>query len=96
MVKTNFLWLLELELTAACLKTEILTEKWHHMILKAVGHSTSVSAGIQFEAVRDPVLIERLVQLDGIDSQAILVSNIDSDRAILAQVPDVLVQKSER
>jgi hypothetical protein len=57
-----------LELTASCLKTEILTEKRHYVILEATGHSTRVRAGILLEAVRDPVLIERFVQLGGIHS----------------------------
>jgi hypothetical protein len=46
MMKAKSICSPELELTATCLKTEILTKKWHHMILKSVGHPARVSAGI--------------------------------------------------
>lgn len=56
-----------LKLLAACLKAKILAEKWHHVILEAISHFTSVSAWINFELVRDPILIENIVQFTRIN-----------------------------
>jgi len=46
-------------LPATYLKTEILVEKRHHMVLEAIR--------INFEAVRDSILVENVVQFAGID-----------------------------
>jgi hypothetical protein len=46
-------------LPATCLKIEILVEKRHHMVLEAIR--------INFEAVRDSILVENVVQFAGID-----------------------------
>jgi hypothetical protein len=61
---------------AAGLKAKILTKERHHMILKAVGHSARVRTGINFEVVRNSVLIQNFVKLRGIDSQTVLVTYI--------------------
>ena len=65
------------------------------MILKAVGHSACVGAGINFEAVRDSIFIKSFVELCGIDSQAVLVTYIDGDRTIPPETYDVLINESE-
>ena len=80
---------------AAHLKAEVLAEKRKHMILKAVGHFACVRAGINFETVRDSILIKDFVKLCGIDSQAVLVTYIDGDRTIPPETADVLINESE-
>jgi hypothetical protein len=62
---------------AAGLKAKILTEERHHVILKAVGHFACVRAGINFEGVCDPIVVESVVKLCGIDSQAVLIAYIE-------------------
>ena len=52
--------------------------------------------GVNFKVVRKAVLIEDMVELAGIDTQAVLIADIHGDGAILLQVPDVLVDKSQR
>src|SRR5208337_80487 len=52
----------ELPLPAARLKTEILAEKLHHMILETIGYFTRVCARVQFEAVRDSILVKDAMQ----------------------------------
>ena len=54
-------------LLAVRLETEILAEKWQHMILESVGYLACVSPLIDFEAVLDSVVIERTVQLAGVN-----------------------------
>ncbi len=46
------------------------------MILEAIGDGAGVRARIDLEVVRDPILIENIVQFAGIDTQAVLVTNI--------------------
>lgn len=55
-------------LPATCLKTQILTEKREHVILKAIGDLARVRALVHFETVRDSVLIKNIVQLGSIDA----------------------------
>src|SRR5215472_3561657 len=81
---------------AASLKTKILAEEGHHVILKTISHLTRVSALIHFEAVRDSIPFKNVMQLAGIDSQTVLLTHIDRNCVILAQTSDVLIHKSER
>ena len=55
-------------LPATCLKTKILVEKRHHMVLEAIRNFTGMSARINFEAVRDSILVENVMQFAGIDA----------------------------
>lgn len=66
------------------------------MILDAVSHLAGMRALVDFKAVCDSVRIEDIMQFAGIDSQTILVADIDRNGAVLAQIPDVLIHKSER
>jgi len=81
-------------LFAMCLKTQILAEERHHVVLKTIGDFAGMRTGVQFETVRDAVFIEDIVQFLGVAPQAILVTNIDADFAIPAEVPDVLIDES--
>src|ERR1035441_2585947 len=74
-------------LLAARLKTEILAEERHNVILKAVSHGAGVRARIDFEAVRDSVLVENIMQLAGIAAQAVLISHVHGDGAICLRFP---------
>ena len=94
-VPVNHEWK-NLNLLATCLKAKILAEKRHHVILEAISDLARVSAGINLEAVRDSILIEHIVQLGGIDSQSVLVADVDRDGAISAQISDVLIDESQR
>jgi hypothetical protein len=80
---------------AARLKAEALAEKRQHMILKAVGYFACVRAGINFEAVRDSVLIKSFVKLCGIGSQTVLIAYVHGDCTIPAETSDVLINESE-
>ena len=55
-------------LFATCLKTQILAEERHYMVLKTIGDLARVRAGIDFKAVRNPVLVENIVQLFRVDA----------------------------
>ncbi len=66
------------------------------MVLEAIGHLARVSARVDLEAVRDPVRVEGLVELAGIDPQAVLIAHVHRDRAVLPEVADVLIDEGER
>ena len=83
-------------LLAARLKAKILAEERHHVILEAVGDGAGMRAGVDFKAVRDAVGVEYVVQLDGVEAQAILVADIHGDGAVLAQISDVLIDEGQR
>jgi len=53
-------------LAATRLRTEILAEKRHDVVLETVCYLAGMSARINFEAVDDFVLVENVVQLAGI------------------------------
>src|SRR5215469_286277 len=55
-----------------------------------------MSARIYFKGVADSVLVERIMQLARIHSQAVLISNIDGDRTILPKVSNVLIYRGKR
>jgi len=80
---------------AARLKAECLAKKREHMILKTVRHLACVSARIHFETIRDSILIKDFVELCGIGSQTVLVTDIDGDRTIPPETSDVLINESE-
>src|SRR3972149_1451171 len=69
-------------LAAVGLKTELLAEEPHPVILEAIRHLVGVIAWVDLEAVRDPVPVESIVELAGVDSCAVLVPHVDRDRAI--------------
>ena len=60
------------------------------MILKTIGYLAGVRARVEFEAVYDAILI---MQLARIDSQSVLVANIDRDPAVLAKISNVLINE---
>ena len=51
-------------LLAGCdLETQVATEEWHHVILKAISYLVGMIALIQLEAIGDAILIKHIVQL---------------------------------
>ena len=84
------------KLSAVCLKTKTPAEKGDHVILETVGHFARVSALIDFEAVRNSVLVQQVMQLAGVRSQPVLVSHIYRYASILSETSDVLVHESQR
>ena len=66
------------------------------MILDAVSHLAGMRALVDFKAVCDSVRIEDIMQFAGIDSQTILVADIDRNGAVLAQIPDVLIPYGQK
>lgn len=55
-------------LSAMRLKTEMLTEKWHYIILKAVSHLTGVGALVHLETIHDSIFFEHIVEFDRINT----------------------------
>ena len=49
------------------LEAEILAEKRHDVILETIGDRAGVGAGINLKSIGDPVLIQDVVELAGID-----------------------------
>ena len=84
----------ERALLAVSLKTEILTEKWQHVILEPICNGAGVSSLIDLEPVLDAVCVQNIMQLAGVDLQAILIADIKRNSAVLAQRLDVLINKS--
>jgi hypothetical protein len=80
---------------ASRLEAEVLAEKWHDMILKAIGDRTCMGSFVNLEAVLQTILIEYLVELGGINLETILVAHIHRDAFVLPQIADVLIGKSE-
>src|ERR1017187_4625781 len=83
-------------LLTARLEAQVLAEEWHHVVLEAIGDGAGVRAVIELKSVRDAVLVEHFVQLDGIHAQSILIAYINGDGMILAQISDVLIYERER
>jgi len=65
------------------------------MILETVSHLACMGPLIHLKAVDDAIRVQNIVQLAGIDSQTILVTHIDRNGAIPAQISDVLIHESE-
>lgn len=86
----------ERALLAVSLKTEILTEKWQHVILESIGDGADMRAGIDFEAVRDAVVVKDSVEFASVDAQAILIADVNRDSAVLFEIADVLIDKGKR
>ncbi len=74
-------------------KVKMLAEEWQHVILKSICNGTCVRAVIDFEAVRDAILIENLMEFCRIALEPILIANIDVDRTIVPQIVDVLIDE---
>jgi len=51
---------------------------------------------IDLEAVGDPVPVENVMEFDGVEPQAVLIADIDRNRAILPRVVDVLIDERQR
>jgi len=66
------------------------------MILESVGDSTGVRAGVDLKTVCDSVAIEDIVQLRGIEPQSVLIAHVYRDGGVLLEIPDVLIDKSQR
>ncbi len=65
------------------------------MILETVCHLTGMRSRIDLKAVCDSVLIKNVMQLGGIDAQAVLVAYIDRDAVVSVQLINVLVDERE-
>src|SRR3954470_14602429 len=63
-------------------------EERHDVLLKPNRHVARVGSRVDLERVRDPVLIEHVVQLSGVDAQPVLIADVDRDGAILTQAWD--------
>jgi len=83
-------------LLAAGIKTEILAEERHHVVLESVGYRTGVSSVIDLKAMRDSIPVQNLVELCRIVFQAILVAHVDGYSPVLPETTDVLIHKRER
>ena len=83
-------------LLAAGIKTEILAEERHHVVLESVGYRTGVSSVIDLKAMRDSISVQNLVELCRIVFQAILVAHVDGYSPVLPETTDVLIDKRER
>ena len=85
-------------LFAACSygRVKILAKKRDHVILETVCHLARVRALVDLKAIRDAIFVENIVQLSGIGAQTILVTHVDRNSAIPAEIPDVLIYKSQR
>src|SRR5579875_553913 len=77
-------------------KAQIPAEEWQYVVLKAIGHRAGVGSVVDLEAVCDSVVVENVMQLPGVETQRVLVADIDADGAVLAEVIDVLVDEGER
>jgi signal transduction histidine kinase len=78
-------------LATLCREAEILAEERQNVVLEAIGDCAGVRAGINLEAVCDSVAIEDVVELGGIESQAILIAHIHCNGTVLLEIPDVLM-----
>jgi hypothetical protein len=83
------------EFLAAILKAQVLAEERQNVVLKAVGDRAGVRAGKDLEGVGDAVAIENVVELAGVDAQAILITNVNGDCLVLAQIANVLIDECE-
>jgi hypothetical protein len=65
------------------LEAQILAEELHHMVLEAIAQVVGVCARVLLERVCDAVLVQHRVQLRGIDTQAILITDVQRDGAVV-------------
>ncbi len=75
---------------------EVFGEEWKDVVLDAVGDFADVRAGIDFEFIGDCVVVHGFVKCLGIEAEAVLVSDVEEDAAILAETSDILIKKCER
>ena len=66
------------------------------MVLKPIGNCTRVGSGVDLKLVRNSVVIQERMQLDGIDAQTILVAHVHRNGAILLEVSYVLIHEGKR
>jgi hypothetical protein len=66
------------------------------VLLEANGDVTGVRPRVHLERIRDPVLIEHVVQLPGIHAQSVLIANVNRDGPVAAQAGNVLIDERER
>ena len=65
------------------------------MILKTISHLAGVSTLVEVKAVGDAILIKDVVQLGRIDSESVLVADINRDPSVLAKVSSVLIHERQ-
>ena len=63
------------------------------MLLKTNGDVAGVRPRVDFERVRDAILIEHVVEPGGVDPQPVLVADVDGDGSMPPQLQNVLVQE---
>src|SRR5579871_2410668 len=83
-------------LLAGGMGAEVFGEEGKDVALDAVGDFADVRAGIDFEFVIDCVVVHGFVKCLGIEAEAVLVSDVEEDAAILAETSDILIKKCER
>ena len=66
------------------------------MVLEAIGYGAGVRAGVNFKTVRDSVVVEDIVELRGVEPQAVLIAYVHCNGAVLPQIADILVDKGQR
>jgi len=65
------------------------------MVLEAVGDHTHMRAAVKLEAVGNPIVVQNPVQFRGISARTVLVSDIDRDGVVLAEIENVLIHHGE-
>jgi hypothetical protein len=66
------------------------------MVLKAIGHPAGVSPLVNFEAVRNAILIKCFMELRRVRSQTVLITDVNRDGVILPETSNVLIKESQR
>src|SRR6188508_186389 len=90
-----FLSMLDTLFTLA-FEAQVLAEEGQDVVLEPVTEPAGVIARIDLETMGDPVGVEYLVEPRGVAAQAILVADVDGNRAITPQLADVLVDEVQR
>ena len=83
-------------LGASVLEAEVFAEKGHHVVLEAISDRTCMSSLVDLEAVLQSVLIECVVELDGIDLETVLIADVHGDALVSPQIANVLIDKCQR
>ena len=60
----------------ACCEAEFLAEEWELEVLKPVGHGAGMRARINLKTVGNSAAFEDIVQLAGINAQAVLAADV--------------------
>lgn len=74
---------------------KVLAEKRNHMILEAKGYSAGMSSVKNLKAVLNAIGVENLMDLGGVETQAVLIADVQGDRAILPEIVNVLVDEGQ-